>query len=297
MQKLVQNFKEKVQDMTKKRIFVYVILLVLIIFSAVVLSKKPSHDRDWELGQEKLPKIEIDDNLITVKNLRDFDWQKEGTEVNYIEKTFDLNKLDGVDVVISHFSDFEGMAHIFLTFRFEDNENIAISVETRREDFEEFEPIKGLFRKFEIIYVVATEEDLIGVRTNVREDGRGERVYLYPTIATPEKSQELFKLLAEDINNVYDNPTFYNTLFNSCINTITRRVEEISILEFPITYKTILPGFFDEVLYEIGVFPKNNLTFEEFKKKNVIDNSQVDNHSDNFGEQIRSHFNDLKENN
>ncbi len=290
IQKLVKNFKEKIQNMTKKRIVTYIFLIALIIFSGIVLSKSPSHDRSWELGQEKLPRIEINENLITVKNLRDFDWKKEGTEANYIEETFDLNKLDGVDVVISHFSDFEGMAHIFLTFRFEDNKNIAISVETRREDFEEFEPIKGLFRKFEIIYVVATEEDLIGVRTNVRNDGEGERVYLYPTISTPEKSRELFKLLAEDINNVYESPTFYNTLFNSCINSITRRVEEISIFDFPITYKTILPGYFDEVLYEMGVFPNNELGFEDFKNKNLIHNNQVDNHSDDFGKQIRRHF-------
>lgn len=290
MQKLFQNLKEKIKNSSKKKKFIYIVLVCLVIFSVVVLSKKPSHDRNWELGQEKLPKIEINDNLITVTNLRDFDWKKEGTEPNYITKNFDLDKMTGVDVVISHFSDFEGMAHIFLTFRFEDNENIAISVEARREDFEEFEPIKGLFRKFEIIYVVATEEDLIGVRTNVRNDGVGERVYLYPTIATPEKSQELFKLIAEDINDIYEHPTFYNTLFNSCINSITRRVEEISTLDFPVTYKTILPGYFDEVLYKMNIFSSGLNTFEEYKEKNLIHNNEVDNHSDDFGKQIRKHF-------
>ncbi len=273
--------------MTKKRIALCVVLIPLLIFSGIVLSKNPSHDRNWELGQEKLSRIDIEGDLITVKNLRDFDWKKGETEINYIEKTFDLNKMNGVDVIISHFSDFEGMAHIFLTFRFEDGRNLAVSIETRREDTEEFEPFKGLFRKFEIIYVVATEEDLIGLRTNVRDN---ERVYLYPTVANAEKSQELFKLVAEDVNYIYDNPTFYNTLFKNCTNVITRRVEEISAFNFSITYKSILPGYFDEILYEMGVFPNSKLNFEEFKSVNLIHNDRVDNHSDDFSKQIREHF-------
>ena len=38
----------------------------------------------------------------------------------------------------------------------------------------------GFFRRYELVYVVADERDLIGVRTNVRADPP-EDVYLYRT--------------------------------------------------------------------------------------------------------------------
>jgi hypothetical protein len=194
---------------------------------------RPSHDRAWELGQEALPQITIDENdVITITNFRNFDWQKDGGATpRYETRTYALDTLKSVDVLISHFADFEGLAHIFLSFGFTNGEHIVISFETRRENGEEFSPMLGMLRQFEIIYVVGSEEDIIGVRTDVREN---ERVYLYPTRATPESAQRLFLKLTDDINALYKNPRIYNTLLHNCTNEITRRVEDISDVKFPL---------------------------------------------------------------
>jgi hypothetical protein len=61
-------------------------------------------------------------------------------QTRYETRTFDLAKLEGVDVFISHFDDFEGLAHIFLSFGFSDGEQVVVSLETRREADEEFSP-------------------------------------------------------------------------------------------------------------------------------------------------------------
>ena len=268
------------------KIFKKIILgiLVLIALAGIwLLFQKPSHNRDWESGQEKTPQISIRGDKIKVENFRDFNWQDDGSvESNYTQEEFELSKLQGVDVIISHFSDFEGLAHIFLSFRFDDNKNMVVSVETRRETDEKFSPWLGLLRKFEIVYVVGSEKDIIGVRTDIRQ----ERVYLYPTVATPEKSRELFLVLAEDINKVYAQPTFYNTLFNNCTNAITWRVEDISEVKFPLTYKTLLPGFMDEVLYGIKLIPYER-PFSENKRYYQIDNGKVDRNSPDYPAQIR----------
>jgi hypothetical protein len=272
----------------KRKIIAWTIVAIILFFLALQF-KNPSNDRIWELGQDQLPYISISGNDIVVKNLRDFRWGKtaEETEASYLVKHYRLNELNSVDVVISHFASIEGVAHIFLTFGFEDGEHIVVSVETRRESDEHFSTWQGIMRKFEIIYVVGTEQDLIGTRTNVR----GERVYLYPTIANPEKSQALFKLVAEDVNSLYRNPDFYNTLVNNCSNVITRRVEEISYFDFPtFNYKAIFPGYFDEILFKMGVFPPTDLSFEEYKAINLIKNDEVDHTSENFSQQIREHF-------
>lgn len=260
-------------------------ILILILLSALVLIKKPSHNRTWELGQEKLAKIEIQGSKIKVINFRDFDWKHNNVaSINYVQENFDLEKIIGVDVAISHFSGFEGMAHIFIIFRFDDNKNMAVSVETRREKGEFFSPLLGLFREFEIIYVVGSERDIVGLRTDLRK----ERVYLYPTVISKEEAHKLFFLIAKDINNVYNEPTFYNTLLNNCTNAITRRVEDISDIKFPLTYKTIFPGFMHEVLYKLNLIPADK-SFEEIKNYYLIDNGKVNRKSVDYSDQIRKH--------
>jgi hypothetical protein len=264
---------------------IFAIVFVLAVFFVVVMLKKPSHDRDWEEGQEELPKILVEQNSIEILNFRDFVWKKDGTwQKRYVAERFSLDQLQSTDVIISHFSDFEGLAHIFLSFGFSDGRHAVVSMETRREKDEEFSPILGLLREFEIIYVVGSERDIVGLRTDVRD----ERVYLYPTIADPEKSKELFLKIAQDINLIHEKPKFYNTLADNCTNVITRRVEEISELNFRLTHKTLMPGYFDEVLHEMGLIADPaGKNFQETKACHLIDNEKVDYESEQFGVQIR----------
>lgn len=269
--------------MKKYKKLILFFLFFLAVFSFWILLQKPRHDRNWEEGHEKLPQINIEAEKIKVTNFRDFNWlDGGGVEKNYKQEEFDLSKLEGVDVIISHFSDFEGLAHIFLSFRFSDHKNMVISFETRREVGEKFSPWLGLIRKFEIIYVVGSEKDIIGVRTDIRK----ERVYLYPTVADANKSRDLLLSLVQDINNIYQSPTFYNTLFKNCTNAITRRVEDISAVKFPLTYKTLMPGFMDEVLYDIELIPHER-TFQEIKDYYLIDNIKVNRSNLDYSQQIR----------
>jgi hypothetical protein len=277
--------KSYLQKHTIQRRLLYVVVLFGVLYLVLYASFRPSHERTWELGQEALPYIEVKENgEITVTNFRNFDWQKEGsTTPRYETRTYSLDTLETVDVLISHFADFEGLAHIFLSFGFADGEHLIVSFETRREMGETFSPILGVLRQFEIIYIVGSEQDIIGVRTDVRE---GERVYLYPTKATPEKAKELFLALTHDINELSRKPRIYNTLFHNCTNEITRRVESISDVDFPLTWKTVLPGYFDEVLYEMELIP-SNLSFDEIKRKHHIDNDTVDRHDATYSLDLR----------
>jgi hypothetical protein len=261
-------------------VFVYVLAQV-----AVMLFVRPSHNRNWELGQEALPQVVWGEgSRVAINNFRNFEWQNETTaNVRYETRTYDLATLSQVDVFISHFDDFEGLAHIFLSFGFADGEQVVVSLESRREVGESFSPLMGTLRQYEIIYVVGSEEDIVGLRTNVRED---ERVYLYPTKATPDQARQLFRLLAEDINAVYTHPRMYNTVMHNCTNELTRRVEDISDVRFPFTWKTLLPGYFDEVLYQLGIIDTEG-TFAEIKDRHRIDTSTVNPRSPAFSRDLR----------
>ncbi|XLQ20667.1 MAG: DUF4105 domain-containing protein [Candidatus Moraniibacteriota bacterium] len=272
--------------MKKVGVIILSILIVVATMGLASMTRTPNHDRSWELGHDKLPQIQISGDNITIQNMRDFTWNVDGgADGKYITDKFKLSEMDSVDVIISHFDDFHGLAHIFITFGFENDEYIVVSVETRREENEAFSPWTGLLNKFELIYVVGTERDIIGTRTNVR----GEKVYLYNVDAEPKTIQKLFKLIAEDINVIYDTPKFYNTLSWNCINAITRRVEDVADVNFPVTYKMLLPGFVDEVLYDMEIIRQKG-TFEEIEMKAEIDNDRVDRDSEDFSNQIRTQF-------
>lgn len=266
----------------------HVLMLIAIgctvFYVALVILFRPSHDRVWELGQEALPYIRMEGDAVTITNFRNFDWQGEGKAVvRYETRTFSLSALERVDVFISHFDDFEGLAHIFLSFGFSGGEQAVVSFETRRKDGQKFSPFWGLFRQFEIIYVVGSEEDIVGLRTGVRN----ERVYLYPTKASPAHARELFTLVAKDINTVFEKPRKYNTLTNNCTNALTRRVEEMSDVRFPYTWKTLFPGYFDEVLYDLGVIA-NDADFSLIKEQHYVDNATVDRYNTTFSRDLRA---------
>ncbi len=278
------NFRTYFSKHRWLRVVLFLCVVFILFFIILQIIFRPSHERNWELGQERLPYIQFDAENVTVSNFRNFDWQREesATEPQYETRTFSLEKLDSVDVFISHFDPFEGLAHIFLSFGF-GSEHMVVSLETRRESDESFSPTLGILRQFEIIYVVGSEEDIVGLRTDVRD----ERVYLYPTKASKEQARSLLLLLAKDINEVSNAPRMYNTLTHNCTNELTRRVEEIADVNFPLTWKTILPGYFDEVLYQVGVIASTQ-PFEEIKSKHLIVNTSADRHTATYSSDLRT---------
>jgi hypothetical protein len=260
------------------------VVAVLLFWAVLVVVFQPSHERDWELGQERLPRFVFQDERFSVENFRNFDWTGEtSAEARYETREFDLTEITGVDVFISHFDEFEGLAHIFLSFGFSDGRHIVVSMETRREKGEEFSPVLGVLRQFEIVYVVGSEADIVGLRTDIRD----ERVYLYRTVASPEKARDLLLKIAGDVNGIFAQPRMYNTLTDNCTNVLTRRVEDISDVKFPLTWKTVFPGYFDEVLYEMGLIPSTG-DFAETKRRNLIDNTSVNRYSPRYEHELRA---------
>jgi len=73
---------------------------------------------------------------------------------------------------------------------FADAAPLAVSIETRKEVGEPYSAALGFFRRYELVYVVADERDLIGVRTNVRADPP-EDVYVYRVAMPKEAARRL----------------------------------------------------------------------------------------------------------
>src|SRR3984957_297726 len=128
--------------------------------------------------------------------------------------------LTGLDLICSYWTG-PSIAHVFLSFGFADGRHLAVSVETRRRNGQGFSAIAGFFRRYQLIFVVADERDLIGVRTDIRR----ERVYLYPLRITPEETRRLFGGYMDRATALAERPEFYNTVTNNCTSNIVRIID------------------------------------------------------------------------
>ena len=266
------------------KILLYILLLLIIIYGCIIVFVRPSNDRDWADDQKVLPYAEINGDSVKMFNVRNFDYTstKKYTP-NYYDKTFDLNKITSVDFILEPFSEFAGAAHTFLSFGFEDGEYLSISVEIRKEKGEEFSPLKGLFNKYEIMYVVADEKDAVKLRSNFRKD----KVYIYPAKTKKVKIRALFLDMINEINDLKDKPKFYNTLTSTCTTNIMKHINSITPDRVPFSYKVLLPGYADELAFDLDLID-TDLTLEEAREVFLI-NERAEKYADseNFSEMIR----------
>lgn len=234
---------------------------------------RPTRNKHWEVGQRILPCISIDNGTITITNMRDFGWTAPyQANERYYTATYALADITGIELVISHFSKFHFIAHPFLNFIFKDGERVSVSLESRRGVGEEFSPWRGMLRNYELIYVVGTARDVVGIRTGHRK----EEVYLYRTVTDANTAQKIFAALIPDINRLHDIPTYYNTLARNCVNEITRIIKKVTGMRFPFIFTSIFPGYFDWILYKRKLIEGAGKDFEEVQRAARIDHAYVE---------------------
>lgn len=154
------------------------------------LNIEPSNDRQWQPDVAKLAYATFDGDYVTVHDIRNYEYRSEfDYRQQYYDKTFDLNKLQGLDLFAVYWMG-PAVAHTIISFNFGGDNHLAISIEARKELSEGFSSIKGFFRQYELTYIVADERDIIGIRTHFRNDPP-EDVYLYP-LNTPKNNLKLF---------------------------------------------------------------------------------------------------------
>jgi hypothetical protein len=225
---------------------------------------RPSNDRQWSPDQAVLPSARFEGSRVHVQGIRNFHYR--GTydyDQGWYDKTFDLDRLESLWFVVEPFGESEGAAHTLMSFGFAGPEYLAISVEIRKERGEEFSPWKGLLRRYELMYVIGDERDLIQLRSNIRRDP----VYLYPIRAPRERIREMFVSMLTRANHLRAEPEFYNTLTNTCTTNIVRHVNEIAPGRVPwFSLKVLLPGYSDRLAYDLGLLD-TDLPFGQVRER------------------------------
>jgi hypothetical protein len=260
-------------------------LALAVLFGVALLlfaSETPSNDREWQPEVAVLPYATFDGDLVTVHNIRNFDYRSE-TDFTpaYYDRTFDLRQLDRLDLISVYWMG-PAIAHVMLSFGFGD-EHLAVSIEVRKEESEQYSSLAGFFRQYEI---VSDERDVIRLRTNYRKDPP-EEVYVYRTTGDVENARRIFLDYMREINELRERPKWYNTLTTNCTTTILAHAR-VNPGHVPMSWKVLLSGYAAEYLYEMGRLDQS-LPFEELRRRSQVNAAaQAADAAPDFSQRIRA---------
>lgn len=246
-------------------------------------SLQPSNNRDWLPDVAVLPYADIAGNQATIHNIRNCDYRTETDfDVHHYDKTFDLAALRTVDLYLVTWGS-PNIAHTMVSFGFTNGDYVCFSIETRKEKGEAYSAVKGLFRQFELTYIIADERDLVRLRTNYRQ---GEEACLYRLQVTPEQGRKLFLDYLRRANELHARAEWYNALTDNCTTGI--RTQRAAADRAPWNWRMLLNGHLDELLYERGMLVTNQ-PFAELKKvSNINARARVADAAADFSQQIRN---------
>jgi hypothetical protein len=219
----------------------------------------PSHARDWQPDVATLPFAEIQGDRLIVHNVRNADYRSETDyTVRLEDRTLDLSRLRSVDLFLVHWGS-PLIAHTIISWGFNDGQYLAISIETRKKRGESYSALRGFFRQYELVYVVADERDVVRLRTNYR----GEDVYVYRLDVTSSEARRLLLRYVTAINGLRERPEWYNALTENCTTAI-RRIAGSDTRRSWWSWKLFLNGRLDELAYDIGAIDRS-LPFSDLK--------------------------------
>lgn len=252
--------------------------------------QQPSSDRPWAPDNATMPSVDIAAGTVHITGFRDSLYRSETDySVHYHDFDFPLMELDRVWFVVQRFTALEGIAHNFLTFSLKTPDGpryFSVSVEIRREEGESFSPLRGLYRQYELIYVIADERDEIGSRTVFRPD---DRVYLFPVNASSGQVQQLFLDIVDRVRKLREQPEFYHSLTNNCTNNIVNHAYKFTPLPISsLDPRIVAPGFADRLAFSKGLIGAEGESFDDMQQRCRIDEvAREAGLTESFSEQIR----------
>lgn len=239
----ISNSKRVIRIITSSGVLGIVALVVW------QVSLQPSHNRIWSDEVAVLSPVRLTPEVITIEQIRDWRFDTSGPlDQKYLSADFKLSQLKRTWFVVEPFGAWDGIAHTFFIFEFEDQPSVSFSVEARLERGEVYSGLAGLFRQYELIYVWGTPRDML-TRRAVYLD---HQVLMYPLSLSPTQSQTLFAHLAQATQELHDRPRFYNTLTTNCTNVLADFANHLQPRAIPFTLARWFTGYADNLLYRLG---------------------------------------------
>jgi hypothetical protein len=226
------------------------------------LGIRPTNDRDWQPDVSVTPWATREGDTVTIHGVRNFEYRTETDLVPRWEtRTYDLRALDSADLIAVYWGS-RAIAHLMVSFGFAGRDYVAVSIETRKDRTQSYSSLGGFFKQYELVYVVADERDVIGVRTSYRQPR--EDVYVYRLRSSREGVRRVFLDYLKAMNELRETPRFYNTLTTNCTTGILMHAR-VNPGAPPWSWKVLLTGYVPEYVHEQGRFD-SELPFGEMKR-------------------------------
>jgi hypothetical protein len=242
----------------------------------------PSNDRVWADDVAQMTTGTVDGKHVTLHNVRNFEWRSNTDYTQRWEtRDYDIDHLNSVDMIMSYWAG-PSIAHLLISFGFDDGAHVAFSVEIRREKSESFSEIGGFFKEFELSILAADERDVIRVRTNVR----GEDDYLYRIRMPVEDIRALFLSYIGQANALVKQPRFYNTITVNCTTLVYQMMQHI-VGYLPMDYRLLLSGYIPGYVYRVGGLDDRFSLAELRARGRITERAKQADRSESFSADIR----------
>lgn len=207
----------------------------------------PSNEHIWADDVAQMTSGKLEGSRLTMSNVRNFEWQTdEDYRARWETREYDLEHLSSVDLITSYWG-MPAIAHILVSFGFEDGRFLLFSVETRKEKGESYSAISGFFKQYEVSILATDERDALRVRTNVR----GEDDYLYRIVLSAPQRKALLLSYVEQANDLLSHPRFYNTVSANCTSIVFDMMNTI-VTGLPMDYRLLLTGYLPGYVHDVG---------------------------------------------
>jgi hypothetical protein len=231
------------------------------------------------------PWVSQDGDLITIHGVRNFEYR---TETDFTprweDRTYNLRDLDSADLIAVYWAG-KAIAHIMVSFGFAGRDYVAVSIETRKARGQNYSTLAGIFKQYELVYIVGDERDLLGVRTSYRNPQ--EDVYVYRLQGPRENLRRFFLDYLKTMNEMRDHPQFYNTLTTNCTTSILLHTR-VNQGAPPWSWKILLSGYVPQYVYELGRLD-TSVPFAELERRaRVNDRAHGAERDPAFSQRIRA---------
>ena len=258
---------------------------VALLFGGVLawwLTLSPTNESDWQPDVAHKAWADIQGDEVTLHYVRNCDYR---TPTDYTPRwetrTVRISQITGIDLAINYWGS-PWIAHPIVSFQFADAPPLCFSIEIRKKLGQTYSTIGGLYRQYELVYIVADERDVIRLRTNYRK----EDVYLYRTTVSPARARERFLEYIHSLNALRNKPRWYNAITANCTTSI--RTQHPPNERVPWDWRILLNGKGDELLYERHYIVTGGLPFAELKTRSLInDRAKRADASPDFSQLIR----------
>lgn len=240
-------------------------------FYALLTPEQQFRGSRWETSCARKPQVrKLDGRRFEFRDVRDFRYRTEHDfDVRYRNEIYDVDKLESLDLALSHWDGMDNIAHMMLCFNFSDGKSAALSVEMQCPQGTSRDYYTTLFKQHGLIYIWAPPEDLFDLRSNYRT---GEALYRYRTTATQAEVKQLFVLLAERTADLYGHLEFYRTVRSNCTTELLPYLKAVRP-DLQWDYRVLLNGTIDRMFFEQGFLRhKPGESFESLRAGSIVRN-------------------------